>query len=92
MTVHTEWASASNLGIQFLAPGEYEDAYGSKNDLPALAMGSDSSFIIEGTIQELRRALTGALDLLDEKSAGMDGFYCGECTEYHDRNLHEETT
>lgn len=53
MSVHVEWASAAHTSVSVYHPDEFEDAYGSTNEKPALAMGTDSVFIIEGTKLEL---------------------------------------
>lgn len=53
MSSHVEWADASYLGVTVCQPGEFEDAYGSKNDKAALVFSNDDAFVVEGTKHEL---------------------------------------
>lgn len=54
MGVHVEWANADGAP-EIIAPGEFEDAYGTKNDAYVLLLGTDSIMAIEGTIDQLER-------------------------------------
>lgn len=69
MSVHVEWADAAHVQVEMVAAGEFADADTVTNDWPALLIGGDSVYVIEGKTDQIRRVLQDALAALDEFEA-----------------------
>lgn len=53
MSEHVEWTTAATCYPTVAIAGQFEDAYGTQNDLPVLLLGTDSTYAIEGTKDDL---------------------------------------